>query len=61
MAPVFGRGRGRRCSVEVGVRRASVGVGVVPVFGRGRSPSSVGRCGGEVVSIPSLQRLFDRS
>jgi hypothetical protein len=25
MAPVFGRGRGRRCSVEVGVRRASVG------------------------------------
>jgi hypothetical protein len=26
MAPVFGRGRGRQCSVEVGVCRASVGV-----------------------------------
>jgi hypothetical protein len=26
MAPVFGRGRGRRCSVEVGVCGASVGV-----------------------------------
>jgi hypothetical protein len=43
------------------VSRSSVGVGVVPVFGRGQSPSSVGRCGVEVVPIPSLQRLFDRS
>jgi hypothetical protein len=55
MAPVFGRGRGRRCSVEVGVRRASVGAEArwcqSPRFSASLIGLRVRVCGGAVGTV----------
>jgi hypothetical protein len=55
MAPVFGRGRGRRCSVEVGVRRASVGAEArwcqSPRFSASLIGLRVRVCGGAVSTV----------